>query len=60
MIIRTPRFLESIFYASIDPRARVRDEAAAISIGNRYAGLYLTSNGFEVAWGKLGQHGQLL
>jgi hypothetical protein len=60
MIIRTPRFIEQFFYAAIDPRARVGDEALAISIGNRYAGIYPTSTGFEVAMGKLGQHGQLV
>jgi len=59
MIIRTPRFIEPIFYAAIDPRARVRDEAAAVSIGNRYVGIYRTPNGFEVAWGILNSQGAL-
>jgi hypothetical protein len=59
MIIRTPRFIEPLFYAAIDPRARVRDEAAAVSIGNRYVGIYRTHHGFEVAWGILNSQGAL-
>jgi hypothetical protein len=59
MIIRTPRFIEPLFYAAIDPRARVRDEAAALSIGNRYVGIYRTPNGFEVACGILNSQGPL-
>lgn len=53
MILRTPRFLAPFFYASIDPKARLRDEAVAISIGPAYLGIYPTACGFEVAYGIL-------
>jgi hypothetical protein len=58
-LIRTPRFLSDFFYASLDLRARVRDEAAAISIGRAYLGIYPTPTGFEVAYGILDQNGSL-
>lgn len=59
MIIRTPRFLERYLYVAIDPRARIRDEWIAASIGNAYVGLYPTSTGVEIAWGILNNNGAL-
>jgi len=59
MILRTPRFLEPIFYAGLDRRARPGDEMLAVSIGRAYLGIYPTSNGFEVSYGILNQNGAL-
>jgi len=59
MIIRTPHTIERFFYAAINPRARVRDEAAALSIGRAYVGIYPTHKGFEIAWGILDAQGSL-
>lgn len=58
-LIRTPRFLDQFFYVAVDLHARVRDEAAAISIGRAYLGIYPTPTGFEVAYGILDQNGSL-
>ena len=59
MILRTPRFLEPIFYAGLDRRARPGDELLGLSIGNRYLGIYPTSTGFEVSYGTLNAQGAL-
>lgn len=59
MIIRTPRFIEPLFYAGLDRRARPGDELLAVSVGRAYVGIYPTTNGFEVAWGILNQNGAL-
>jgi len=59
MILRTPRFLESLFYVGFDRRARRGDELLAVSVGRLYAGLYPTEQGIEICWGKLNRHGAL-
>jgi hypothetical protein len=59
MILRTPRFIEPLFYAGLDRRARAGDELLAVSIGRAYLGIYPTSNGFEVSYGILNSNGAL-
>jgi len=54
-LIRTPRFLAPLFYAALATRPRVGDEAAAVSIGPAYLGIYRTHNGFEVVYGILNE-----
>ena len=59
MILRTPRFIEPLFYAGLDRRARTGDELLGVSIGRFYLGIYPTSTGFEVSYGILNGQGAL-
>lgn len=59
MILRTPRFIEPIFYVGFDSNARRGDELLAVSVGRLYAGFYPTEQGVEICCGILNAQGAL-